>query len=434
MRRDVFGMRSLLIGLAGFLSGFACYSDEYRWYKGNTHTHTFWSDGDDFPEMVADWYKSNGYDFLVLSDHNILSRGEKWKALRADQAIVAIEKAEKRWGKGHVKTRINDGAREARLLPLVGVRRLLEEPEKFILIEGLEMTASSSELAVHSNPMNVSALLPVEKDSGRSVEQELAWQEERVHSHAEETGNPVFWQVNHPNFKFSITGEQLADVGMLDGVEIMNSSSRCFNLGDGTRPSVERIWDIANTIRLKTYQLPPIYGTATDDTHKYHLENPVVDGPGTAWVMVRSKALTANAITEAMKGGDFYASTGVLLKEISFDDGKRTLTIEVDAEPGVNYRIEFKGSKSDVSLAHEYVAPVVDEKGIEHPVTARYLDKNIGRTLASKKGVRASYRFKGNELYVRAVVHSDAPPYFKYDDGSDFEKKAWTQPFGWAIE
>lgn len=28
-----------------------------QWYKGNLHTHTLWSDGDDFPEMVADWYR-----------------------------------------------------------------------------------------------------------------------------------------------------------------------------------------------------------------------------------------------------------------------------------------------------------------------------------------------------------------------------------------
>jgi 23S rRNA G2069 N7-methylase RlmK/C1962 C5-methylase RlmI len=33
-------------------------AEEAKWYKGNLHTHTYWSDGDDFPEMVADWYKS----------------------------------------------------------------------------------------------------------------------------------------------------------------------------------------------------------------------------------------------------------------------------------------------------------------------------------------------------------------------------------------
>src|SRR5262245_32769399 len=49
------------------------------WLKGNTHTHTLWSDGDAAPEKVADWYKSHGYDFLVLSDHNIMLDGEKWR-------------------------------------------------------------------------------------------------------------------------------------------------------------------------------------------------------------------------------------------------------------------------------------------------------------------------------------------------------------------
>src|SRR3954451_9973397 len=49
-----------------------------RWYKGNLHTHSLWSDGDDFPEMIADWYKRQGYHFLALSDHNVLSEGERW--------------------------------------------------------------------------------------------------------------------------------------------------------------------------------------------------------------------------------------------------------------------------------------------------------------------------------------------------------------------
>ncbi|HVF39185.1 MAG TPA: hypothetical protein VM939_04735, partial [Gemmatimonadaceae bacterium] len=42
-----------------------------RWLKGNTHTHTLESDGDSPPRDVALWYKRNGYNFLVLSDHNV---------------------------------------------------------------------------------------------------------------------------------------------------------------------------------------------------------------------------------------------------------------------------------------------------------------------------------------------------------------------------
>ena len=48
-----------------------------NWYKGNLHTHSYWSDGDEFPEMVMDWYKTHGYQFVSLSDHNLLARGEK---------------------------------------------------------------------------------------------------------------------------------------------------------------------------------------------------------------------------------------------------------------------------------------------------------------------------------------------------------------------
>ena len=53
-------------------------SQEYRWYRGNTHTHSLWSDGNDFPEMIVGWYKDQGYDFVALSDHNILAVEEKW--------------------------------------------------------------------------------------------------------------------------------------------------------------------------------------------------------------------------------------------------------------------------------------------------------------------------------------------------------------------
>src|SRR6266699_5254539 len=52
--------------------------DRAKWYKGNLHTHSLWSDGNDFPEQICDWYRDNGYNFLAISDHNVLAEGEKW--------------------------------------------------------------------------------------------------------------------------------------------------------------------------------------------------------------------------------------------------------------------------------------------------------------------------------------------------------------------
>jgi hypothetical protein len=43
-----------------------------HWYRGNTHTHASFSDDNDVNDVptIADWYKTAGYDFLTLSEHN----------------------------------------------------------------------------------------------------------------------------------------------------------------------------------------------------------------------------------------------------------------------------------------------------------------------------------------------------------------------------
>ena len=46
------------------------YNCSYSWFKGNTHTHTSMSDGGRTTEEVRDLYKSCGYDFLFITDHN----------------------------------------------------------------------------------------------------------------------------------------------------------------------------------------------------------------------------------------------------------------------------------------------------------------------------------------------------------------------------
>ena len=28
--------------------------------------------------MIAEWYRTHGYNFLALSDHNVLSEGTRW--------------------------------------------------------------------------------------------------------------------------------------------------------------------------------------------------------------------------------------------------------------------------------------------------------------------------------------------------------------------
>lgn len=41
-----------------------------NWYKGNLHTHTSLSDGKKTLKEAVEFYKKNGYSFLVVTDHN----------------------------------------------------------------------------------------------------------------------------------------------------------------------------------------------------------------------------------------------------------------------------------------------------------------------------------------------------------------------------
>src|SRR5210317_1051249 len=72
---------------------------EKKWYRGNLHTHSYWSYGDEFPEVIMDWYKSNGYQFVALSDHNTLAEGERWKVIPEDTIYQqAFEKYLEKYG------------------------------------------------------------------------------------------------------------------------------------------------------------------------------------------------------------------------------------------------------------------------------------------------------------------------------------------------
>ena len=112
--------------------------EKLTWYKGNTHTHSLWSDGNDFPEMIAKYYKDNGYHFLVLSDHNILSRGEKWMRIdsvekrRRTLGVPTMKKYLSTYGKEWVEIRGEDKTQEVRLKTLDEIRPLFEN-DKFAI-------------------------------------------------------------------------------------------------------------------------------------------------------------------------------------------------------------------------------------------------------------------------------------------------------------
>ncbi len=137
-----------------------------RWWKGNLHTHSLWSDGDQFPEMIGDWYREQGYNFLALTDHNVLSEGMRWMKVkdvieRSDEGV--LNRYLERFGDEWVETEgdpDDNATYQVRLKPLDEFRYLLEQSGQFILIPAEEISDAAEGKPVHINATNIDEVIP----------------------------------------------------------------------------------------------------------------------------------------------------------------------------------------------------------------------------------------------------------------------------------
>jgi len=59
-----------------------------HWLRGNLHTHTLQSDGDRLPQAIVTDYARRGYDFLMISDHDIHTGATAYARLDAHGMIL----------------------------------------------------------------------------------------------------------------------------------------------------------------------------------------------------------------------------------------------------------------------------------------------------------------------------------------------------------
>jgi hypothetical protein len=368
--------------------------DSRQWYKGNLHTHSYWSDGDEFPEMIMDWYKSRDYDFVALTDHNILAQGEKWIVVRRGRIYEeAFEKYLSKFGNDWVTFKRDTGRVQVRLKTYDEYKPMFED-ENFLIIQAEEITDNFNGKPIHMNATNLQTLIGPQ--GGSSVTEVMQRSVNAVLEQREKTGVPMMPHINHPNFHFAITANDIIGVKGERFFEVFNGHPQVFNYGDSTRPGTEAMWDQINIAYHQKNQ-PLLYGLATDDSHNYHLLGSQYSNAGRGWVMVYSDSLTPASLIGALERGDFYATTGVILDKL--DLRKNSLYVDVKAEPGVNYRIEFVGATSQ------------DQQS---------------RILKTISGPEATFELSGNYIFVRARIISDKRKENPFQEG-DYEM-AWTQP------
>jgi len=296
-----------------------------NWYRGNLHTHTINSDGDSSPWDLVTWYKRNGYQFLAITDHNTFTDPEPFDSNPSDN---------------------------------------------FLLLGAEEVT---NDKTVHVNAIGITKVIAPQR--APTVTDILQASIDAIRA---QDAVPL---VNHPNFRWAFTA---ADMLPLKGsflLEIASGHPAVNHGGDGTVPATEEMWDQLLSSGMR------VFGAAVDDAHNFG-QDFTLDraNPGRAWVVVRAPGLTRDHIVRALSAGDFYASTGIELKNVDATPDALTVEIQpsVPSQSPKRYRVVFIG-------------------------------KN-GRELATSQENPARYNFKGSEGYVRARIE---------DSGG---LRAWTQP------
>jgi hypothetical protein len=321
-----------------------------RWYRGNTHSHTLNSDGNASPADVARWYKEHGFNFVVISDHE-------------------------------------------QVTDVVPLNQQLAEPGKFLVLQGEEVTQKVADslvpdkrLQAHVGAIGIStAILPL-GERGLANGTSMAAVYSRNVAAINAAGGLA--QINHPNFRWSVKLDDIAQLPNGTLYEVWNAHPWVNNLGgsDGeghVSLSTEALWDQVLT-RGKLF-----FGVASDDAHTYlpaELEDPLSTRPGGGWVMVRADTLSQQSIMAAMKSGNFYASNGVFLDDYHATTSRIDIVIAPPNRP------------DDVRRFH-----------------TRFIGRG-GKVLADVPGRKASYTIRGDEGYVRATI----------TDSNG--RQAWTQP------
>ena len=330
-----------------------------NWYRCNTHTHTSAppkSDANASPEYVAEWYRSHGYQCLVITDHEFLTD------------VSALNEKYAKQG-------------------------------DFLVIPGQEITQAlidesraTGKRHFHINGIGTGrAIMPLGYPAGA---RDIAPVDMYVRNIAEIHAAGGIAQINHPNLQWSVQLKDLLPLNQPYLLEVWNAFPTSNNLGgiDDTgsiAPSSEALWDgLLSAGKV-------VWAVAADDTHEYfRFDDRLSPTPGQAWVVLQAPRLTQSAVIAALRQGRFYASTGVTLQSYVADE--RGISMTLVQTP------EWSPSTSKPNTRN----------------VTRFIGEH-GRVLAEVTGLNPAYRFKGDETYVRAQIvdsngrHAWTQPYYR---------------------
>ena len=294
---------------------------EGQFYKANLHCHTVNSDGYLTPEELKKIYKDAGYSVLAYSDHNVLLDHSDLD----DEEFLTLTSVELNINRAY------EGAGAFR--PCYHINFYPEDQHNVAI--------------PCFNPKYISKKHPDLRDAQKYVgTPDFERDYENINALINEfAANGYIAMLNHPTWSL----QTLDDYRNLDSTNIF--AMEMYNHGcyvEGYPEINEHIYDDMLRRGHK------FFCTATDDNHNhYSKESGHWDSCG-GFVVIKAPELTHKAIFEALKAGDFYASTGPEIKELYIEDG----VLHVETSPAT--RISLSTAVRQAKVAHPEVgAPLL---------------------------------------------------------------------------
>ena len=226
--------------------------------RGNIHTHTNLSDGHSPPEDVARWYREHGYQFLAITDHNLVT---------ADELVAR-----------------------------------LSSPE-FVILRGEEIS-----MYQHGKQTHVNAVCSTRTIGGGEFPNASDALARAIRLVREQHAIAI---INHPNFDSAIAPADIPSFAGAHMIEIFSGHEFVNWAGDETHPSHEQLWDMALGAGLD------VMGVAVDDMHCLQSPGDPPAYPGKGWVYVSTPVLDAPSICAALASGQLVSSNGPSLQRIA---------------------------------------------------------------------------------------------------------------------
>lgn len=230
-----------------------------NWLKGNVHSHTTRTDGLCPPDKQIRDYCEHGYDFLSITDHNVVDSHQLGK----DVDICIIPGWERD---------IRHNVENTKCIHVVG-----------LFPSDAEVTPVREERRYDCQEISHQQLLDEMKADGEYV------------------------FLAHPHWS-RMTPDEVLNLSGLHAIEVFNTG--CERLMHAGRADL--YWDLL----LQNGQ--KVWGIACDDTHGKTAKSDRFGG----WIMVRATECTASSIIEEMKNGKFYLTQGPQIEDWGMEDGR----------------------------------------------------------------------------------------------------------------